>query len=98
MSKRLEEIMQRQELLIARSETQRGELAWLAQNIHRPLRFIDQGLAVISAFRLHPVLSAVAVSLLVAAPKNKLLLWMSRAFTGYELYKAVSDQWPRRRD
>lgn len=97
MSKRLQEIKRRQEILVARSETQRGELAWLAQNVRKPLRILDETLAVFRAFRLNPVLSAVAVSLFVATPRHKLLLWIGRAITGWELYQAVSKQWPRKR-
>ena len=97
MSQRLEYIKRRQQLLIARAAAQRSELLYLAKGVNKPLRFIDDVLAVIRAFKGHPVLAGVAVSSLIVTPRHRLLLWAGRIFTGWEMYRAIREQWPRQR-
>jgi len=96
MSQRLEDIQRRKQLLISRAAAQRSELAYLALTVNSPLRFIDDVLAVIRAFRIHPVLAGVALSSILATPRNRLLFWVGRIFTGWQVYRAIREQWPRR--
>jgi len=96
MSKRLDEIRRRREHLVARSEIQRSEMAYLAQSVEKPLRLLDRGMGIVNIFREHPVLMALAASLLVATPRHRLLLWIGRALTGWELYQVVREQLQKR--
>jgi len=96
MSKRLEEIQRRREHLVARSEIQRSELAYLAQSVEKPLRLLDRGMEVVNVFRMHPVLIAIATSLFIVTPRHRLLLWIGRAITGWELYQVVREQLQKR--
>jgi len=97
MSQRLEDIKRRKQVLISRAAAQRSELTYLTLTVNKPLRFIDDVLAVIRAFRLHPVLAGVAVSSLLVTSRHRLLLWAGRIYTGWEIYQAIREQWPRRR-
>ena len=92
MSKRLDEIRRRRQHLVARSEIQRSELAYLAQSVEKPLRLLDRGMGIVNVFRTHPVLMAFAASLLIATPRHRLL----RVLTGWELYQVVREQLQKR--
>lgn len=101
MSQRLEDIQRRKQLLISRAAAQRSELTYLTLTVNKPLWFIDDVLAVIRAFRLHPVLAGVAISSFISSllvtPRHRLLFWAGRIYTGWEVYQAIREQWPRRR-
>lgn len=97
MSKRLDDIRRRRQYLVARAETQRSELAYLTQTVRKPLGYVDQAMAFVNIFRLHPALTAIAASMFIATPRHRLLLWIGRILTGWELYQVVRDQWPRNR-
>lgn len=96
MSKRLEDIQRRRQYLVARAEAQRSELAYLSQTVRKPLRFFDQAIAVVNIFRDHPVLIAIATSLFLVTPRHRLLLWLGRILTGWELYQVVREQQSKR--
>jgi len=96
MSKRLDEIQRRREHLVARSEIQRSELGYLVQSIEKPIRLLDRGMGIVNVFRTHPVLIAIAASLFVVTPRHRMLLWIGRALTGWELYQVVREQLQKR--
>ena len=96
MSRRLEEIRRRREHLVARAELQRSELAYLAQSVEKPLRLLDRTMEFVNVFRMHPVLIAIAASLFIVTPRHRLLLWIGRAITGWELSQVVREQIQKR--
>ena len=96
MGRRLDEIRRRREHLVARAEIQRSELAYLSRSVEKPLRLVDQAMMVVNVVRMHPVLMAIAASLFVVTPRYRLLLWIGRALTGWELYQVVREQMQKR--
>jgi hypothetical protein len=96
MSKRLDEIRRRREYLVARAEIQRSELGYLSQGVDKPLRLLDKAMDIVNIFRLHPALMAITASFFIVTPRHRLLLWMGRALTGWELYQVVREQLQKR--
>jgi hypothetical protein len=94
MSRRLDEIEQRKQLLVARANIQRSELNYLAQIVDRPFRIVDAMLGVGRAFSMQPVFRA---SSRLLTPRHRLLFWAGRIFVGWEIYRVIREQWPRRR-
>lgn len=94
MSRRLDEIEQRKQLLVARSNIQRSELSYLAQIVDRPFRVADAVLGIGRAFVIRPVFT---VSSRLLTPKHRLLLWAGRIFAGWEMYRILRELWPRHR-
>lgn len=98
MNARMKTLRRRRELLVSQAAAQRSEVSYLATHLQKRLRPLDMGFALIQAVRINPVLAATSAALLLHSPRNKLLLWGSRLFTGWELFDAVRKQWPRRKD
>ena len=97
MSQRLEDIQRRKQLLISRAAAQRSELAYLTQTvINKRLLFIEDTLAVLRAFRVHPVLAGVAISTVLLSPLHRMFLWAGRIYAGWEIYQVIRAQWTQR--
>ena len=94
MSRRLDEIEQRKQLLVARANIQRSELSYLARIVDKPFRLADTLLGIGRALRVYPVFT---VSSRLLTPKHQLLLWAGRIFAGWEMYRIIRMQWPKRR-
>ncbi len=96
MSARREFLRRRREFLVSQATAQRSELSYVASHLQKRLWLVDMGFAIVQAVRIHPVLAVTGATLLLRAPRNKLLLWVSRLLTARELFEAVRKQWPRR--
>jgi hypothetical protein len=100
MNTRLREIKLRKQLLVSRAAAQRGEIAAIAEMWRGPLQLAENAMAVVRALRLHPAVTMLIESLLVAAAfrhHGTLLKWSGRSFVGWEMYRAVREVWPRQR-
>jgi hypothetical protein len=99
MNKRLAEIKQRQERLIARAGAQRDEIVRISGAWRQPLRVFDEVFGTVRRLRFHPVLAAVSQSLLLTVtPRYRfLLLWAGRAFVGWEVFRTARELWPQHR-
>ncbi|MDP1707884.1 MAG: YqjK family protein [Gammaproteobacteria bacterium] len=89
-------LRRRRELLVSQAAAQRSEVSYVASNLQKCLWWLDMGFAIVQAVRIHPLLAVTSATLLLRAPRNKLLLWAGRLFTTWELFEAVRKQWPRR--
>ncbi len=98
MSVRLEYLRRRRELLVLQAAAQRSEVSYVAIQLKKRLRLVDIGLAIVATLRHHPVLAMASTSLLLPAPRNKLLLWTSRLFTAWELFSVARTRWRQRQD
>ncbi len=63
MNERMLELRQRRGELLARIDTQRGQLAEIASSWERPLALADRGVSVLRFLRGHPLLVGGAVAL-----------------------------------
>jgi len=93
MNARVEYLRRRRELLITRAADQRSEISSIALHLQQNLRPVDMGFAIVQTLRKHPVMVLVSATLLLAASKNKLLLWSSQLFTAWELFSVVRKHW-----
>ena len=93
MNKRLEYLRRRRKLLVSQAAVQRSEVAVIAEELQPRLRFVEMGFAVVQAIRFHPALATVSATLMLPAPKNKLLRWGSRVFTVWEVFSLARKQW-----
>ncbi|MEQ6342435.1 MAG: hypothetical protein M3A44_12505 [Gammaproteobacteria bacterium] len=96
MNARVEYLRRRRELLVSQAAAQRSEVSFVALHLQKRLRLVDTGVAIVQAMRIHPVLTVLAVAsttLLLPAPRNKLLFWPSRLFTAWELFSLTRKQW-----
>ena len=96
MSARMKVLRRRREFLVSQAAGQRSEMSYVASHLQKRLRLLDIGFAIVQAVRIHPLLAVTGATLLLRAPRNKLLLWASRLLTARELFEAVRKQWPRR--
>ena len=90
-------LRRRREFLVSQASAQRSEVSYAASRLQKRLRLLDIGFAIVQAVRIHPLLAVTGATLLLRAPRNKLLLWTGQVFTAWELFEAVRKQWPRRR-
>ena len=86
MSARSDQLRRRRELLVLRAAAQRDEVSFVAAQLQQRMRILDLGFAVGQILRDHPLLALAGTSLLWRAPRNKLVIWMSRVYTGWELF------------
>jgi hypothetical protein len=93
MMKRLIYLKRRRALLVSQAAVQRSELSFSAQDLQQHLRLVDLGLALVQAIRKHPAIMLISATLLMPAPRNKLLRWSGRLFTSWELFTLVREQW-----
>ncbi len=96
MNARGEYLRRRREFLVSRSAAQRSEVSYAASHLQKRLRLLDMGFAIVRAVRIHPVLVVTSAALLLRAPRNKLLLWVGRLLTVWELFEVARKQWPQR--
>lgn len=93
MRARLLYLQQQRALLVSRAAAQRTEFAFSALDLQHHLRFVDMGFSLVQVMRKHPALSIASATLLLPAPRNKLLLWISRLFASWEVFTLVRKQW-----
>jgi hypothetical protein len=93
MKARLDHLKRRRALLTSQAAAQRTALAFLAQDLQHHLRFVDMGFSLVQVMRKHPALSIMSATLLLPAPRNKLLLWSSRLLTSWKVFALVRKQW-----
>jgi hypothetical protein len=83
--------MQRRGALLSRISIQRDELARIERDLRGPMSFADQGVALLSYLRGHPLLTAGIVAVLVVRRRTVLGLlktaWRWR--TGYRFIKSI---------
>lgn len=96
MKARKEYLRLRREWLVSQAAAQRSEVAYVASDLQKTLRWMDMGVAVGRALRMHPVLAVAGATLLVHTSKTRGLFLAGRMFTAWELFNAVRKQWPRR--
>jgi hypothetical protein len=90
---RIEFLRRRRTSLVARAAAQRSEVSSIALHLQKRLWPVDKGFAIVQAMRVHPLLAVTSATLLLPAPRSKLLLWSSRLFTAWELFCLVRKQW-----
>ena len=93
MNKRLEYLRRRRKLLVAQAAAQRSEVAVIKADLQPRLRFVEMGFAIVQAIRFLPELTTVSATMMLPAPKNRLLRWGSRLFTVWEVFSLVRKQW-----
>lgn len=98
MNARMRILQRRRELLVSQAAAQRSEVSYVTTHLQERLRPLEFGFAIVQAVRIHPVLAAASATLLLRAPRNKLLLWAGRLFSAWELFDTVRKQWPPRQD
>jgi hypothetical protein len=91
MKAHVECLRRRRELLIVRAATQRSEVSSITLHLQQRLRPLDMGFAIVRAMRKHPVVAVASATLLLRAPRNKLLLWSGRLFTAWEFFYLLRD-------
>jgi hypothetical protein len=97
MSKRLEQITKHKNLLVDRARAQRGELDYLAQQVDKPLRVIDETFAILRVLQMRMVFPGSTRPSLLITPRHRFLWWAGRIFAGWEMYRVVRNHWPKRR-
>jgi hypothetical protein len=93
MKSRAEYLRRRRELLISQAAAQRGEVSCISSELQHDLRFVDMGFSIVQAVRAYPGLIAASATLLMPAPRNKILRWSGRLFAVWELGALVLMQW-----
>jgi hypothetical protein len=93
MNARLDYLQRRRALLVSLAAAQRTELSFPVRDVQHHLRFVDLGYSLVQVIRKHPALSIAGATLLIPAPRSKLLLWSSRLFTAWEVFTLVREQW-----
>jgi hypothetical protein len=93
MKSRLAYLKQRRKLLVSQAAMQRSELSITVQEFQQPLRLVDMGISLVQAIRKNSGLAFMSASLMMPAPRNKLLRWSGRLFTSWELFTLVREQW-----
>lgn len=89
-------LRRRRELLRARVAAQRDEVSFVAAQLQQRLRIVNLAFSAGQVLRNHPLLALAGTSLLMHAPGGKLVGWLSRVYTGWELLGAVRKQWLQR--
>lgn len=97
MTRRSGILRRRRELLRARAAAQRDEMAFVASQLQQRLRIVNLAFSAGQVLRDHPLLALAGTSLLMRAPGGKLVGWISRAYTGWELAGVLRKQWAQRK-
>jgi hypothetical protein len=97
MSKRLQQIAKHKQLLIDRARVQRSELDYLAQQVDKPLRIIDEAFSILRLIQMRLVFSGSTRPSVLITPRHHFLWWAGRIFAGWEMYRVVRKHWPKRR-
>ncbi len=90
MNKKLTEIIQRREALVARSAAQRAAVAAIARQWRRPLEIFDVAVRTFRAARRHPVLTALAAILLARTRYARYARRIGYAVTAWRVFRALS--------
>ena len=93
MSARKEYLRRRREWLVSQAAAQRSEVAYIASDLQKSVRWVDIGFAVGKTLRSHPVLAVAGASLLLSTTNTKRLFWAGRLFTVWELFNVMRKQW-----
>ena len=93
MKSRAEYLKRRRELLVSQAAVQRSEVSCISSELQHDLRFVDMGFSMVQAIRAYPGLIAASATLLMPAPRNKILRWSGRLFAAWELGALVIMQW-----
>ena len=80
---------------MSQAAAQRSEVAYIASDLQKSLRWVDLGFSVGRALRAHPVLAVAGASLLLRTARTKRLLWAGQLFTAWELFNVVRRQYQR---
>lgn len=96
MTRRGAILRRRRELLRARAAAQRDEVSFVAAQLQQRLRIVNLAFSAGQVLRNHPLLALAGTSLLMRAPAGKLIGWISRVYTGWELFGALRKQWAQR--
>jgi hypothetical protein len=73
------QLASRREMLRARCEAERRQLAEIAQPLKSSSRLADRGLKFARYLRKHPVLTGIGIAAVVAASRGRLLRWIGIA-------------------
>ena len=87
MSKHIEQIRQRRDLLVMRADLQRFDLALQIEPWKKPLRYIDHGLTLARRARAHPALLAVALAALAFVSHNRLGRVVRLGWSAWNAYR-----------
>ena len=82
------EVMRQRERLLARCNTQRGEIAALARQWEGPLAMADRAIAGINYLRQHPVVLGILVTFLAIVQRRGWWGWAQRGFVLWRTYRA----------
>ena len=90
------EIAQRRERLIARAAAQRAVIAVTFRELESPAAIADSALGMVRFLRLHPLLTAVGVTVAAVALRRQGVLSLTgRAVVVWRLWRTVSAWWSR---
>ena len=90
MNKKLAEIIERREALVARSAAQRATVVAITQQWRRPLEIFDTAVRTFRAARRHPVLTALAAVLLARTRYARYARRIGYAVTAWRVFRALS--------
>lgn len=82
-------MLRRREALVERAAAQRAAVAAIADQWHRPLAWFNRGIGLLRALSRRPDLIALAVMFLVRARHGRLAVWLGRAATAWQWYRAL---------
>lgn len=90
MNNKLQKIALRRDGLLLEVEAQRSQLAYVANELRRPLALADRGLCIVRYFRAHPILMVAgsAVLLKIARPSS-LGKWMRRGVLVWQITRQL---------
>lgn len=90
VEQRLVELARRRAELVARSASQRAELADIGHGCRLPMAIVDQGVAVWRFFRGHPaLLVGMGVTFAVARPRRA-IKWLSRGWSLWRFFRGMA--------
>ncbi len=95
MNAKLAAIIRRREALVARAAVQREAIGSEVTGWRRSLLAADLAYRLAQAVRARPLLAVVGVTAFLGARRRRLLLWIGRVFTAWEVYQAFRERWPR---
>jgi hypothetical protein len=95
MNEHMLTVMQRRRELLARIAIQRGQMAEVEAHLQSPLALADRGMAVMRYLRLHPLLVAGLIAIIVIRPRSSAagLMWGAwRVWKDYREFISISDK------
>jgi hypothetical protein len=82
-SRKVREIEQRRELLLARIALQRVRVELELRNLEQPIKIVDRGIAVVHYLKAHPVLVAAGVAALTVVGRRRIAAWVGRGWVAW---------------